>query len=232
MEKYDLGNGSFILHGKTTEDMVKSISAEKLTADLIVVDPDYRDIGRLLKTEMYKHLRDILGERRLLLHYTHNAAGATNCRMSLPHNLIQGLSEHKLRYVNLLPWAKYSGQKLINKKMSWLKSATPSDTDMLILCSKNAISVPNYVDLEKLHKKQGILYHQADQRSQFKPAGLCKDIIASLTKSKSLVIDTHMGGGNLAIESLIAGRRYIGLETDKTLVKQCLKRIEQLKIAA
>ena len=206
-----VGDGTFILGDHT--EAVEYLARMGATVDLVVCDPDYRNIGKDLKTEHYVDVRRILRSGCPMLHYTYNASGNRNCKMAAAHELVPALIKRGFRYKDTIFWNKYNGQKLHQQKLSHRNSTAPNDTDLLIITLKSKSTFPEYVNMEYLCKGSSIIYHQADQKRQYKPQSLCTDIVLALTPLGGTVLDTHMGNGALSTSCQITGRSYVGIES-------------------
>jgi DNA modification methylase len=220
--------GNNILINSNQADAIAYLMSLGMTFDLIVEDPDYRNIGANLKSGHYKQLYKLLNDKCPLLHYTYNTSGNANCKESAPYILINELAKNRFKFKNQVIWNKYAGQKLIPTKTSHRKTATPNDVDFLIVCLKNTTMLSKKLDLSILHRGSSIINHSADQKKQFKPLSLCVDIINALSSENSAVLDTNMGGANLMTAAVNNNRIYVGIEPHIGLFDDAVKRLRLL----
>lgn len=205
-----------------------------LQVDLTVIDPDYSKVHILLDTDFYKNVCDVVKIGCPVLHFTCNDKH-TSKNSAREYRIVNELvDKYDFCRREPLTWQKYKGQKLIPTKLPWSKFGMPNDIDRILIFLKNRpgcngpIPPPGYVDYRKLHKNQtALLSYPADQKSQFKPLDLFKDLVAALCPKNGIVLDTHMGGANLLRVSLPAGQTYIGIEPHEGLFNdacKCLRR--------
>jgi len=220
--------GDHILINADHTEALRYLANNNYVFDLIVEDPDYRNIGKNFKTDHYDNLYKILKSKCVMLHYTYNTNGRSNCPASALHILIPNLINKKFRHKSNIFWNKYFGQELQPHKLSHERSATPNDIDILILMLKHTKQFPKHLNMKLICKKSGMLYHSANQKQQYKPHTLCKDIILALSISNNVILDTHMGSANLGVECINLGRRYVGIESDKRLFDDAVEKLTKL----
>lgn len=212
--------GKHILINGDPNEALRYLLSIKMQVDFIVSDPDYREIGKYLKTDHYENLRKLLKNNSSLLHYTFNADSNAFCKESIDHILINKLSTKGLRYKTKIYWHKYPGQKLITGKKSWSKKSPAKDLDILVFFVKRSNRFNTKVNLDLLHKGSSIIKHDAVQKEQFKPNTLCNDIVKALTVKDDIILDSFMGSGNLGEETMLEDRIYIGIESNEKLFNE------------
>jgi DNA modification methylase len=111
------------------------------------------------------------------------------------------------------------------------RTSTPKDIDFLIISIKKRIGLPKHLNLQELHKGSSIIVHPADQKSQFKPASLCRDIVKALTPEGGRIFEPYMGSANLAVEAIKLGRTYYGVETDEKLFNDAVNKVQEAHMA-
>lgn len=93
---------------------------------------------------------------------------------------------------------------------------------------KSTKQFPKNLDLSKLHNMSSMLFHNANQKEQFKPLTLCHDIVTALSNINDIVLDTHMGSANLGIETINTDRIYIGIESNNGLFIKAVNTLSTL----
>lgn len=61
-----------------------------------------------------------------------------------------------------------------------------------------------------------------------KPVWLCEQIVLTYTNLGDVVLDCCMGSGSIGVASLKNGRKYIGIENDKTIFEIARRRLEEI----
>ena len=62
-----------------------------------------------------------------------------------------------------------------------------------------------------------------------KPVWLCEQMVLTYTNLGETVLDCCMGSGSIGVACLKNGRKYIGMENDKTIFEIAKHRLEELQ---
>ena len=75
---------------------------------------------------------------------------------------------------------------------------------------------------ERLRDKSGKAAHPTQ-----KPEAMLERIITASSNKGDIVLDPYMGSGTTAIVALKHGRKFVGIEKDKTYFDLCCERIQE-----
>jgi len=87
-------------------------------------------------------------------------------------------------------------------------------------------TIDNYFLIEKPTKQEKGKYND---HPSVKPVKLCKFLIELTTVKNAIVLDPFMGSGTTIIASILAERKYIGIEINQHYFNIAKKRIEEIK---
>lgn len=234
-----------LINGDHTEAVKYLSNNSNNLFDLIIEDPDYKNIGKNFKNLHYDYLYKVLRKNCPLVQFTYNANGQRNCHEASSDVLVKLLKEKKFNYKSKVIWSKYFLQKLIPTKTSQNKTATPNDTDIIIIFLKSVKSLPKQLDLRKLCNtssllkilnnpkitvptSSSIIHHAANQKTQFKPKKLGFDILNALSVEGNVILDTHMGSCNLGETAIQNNRIYYGIESHEALFNEAVEKLLKL----
>jgi len=221
-EKYTLMHGSLI-------ECLTYIKKQVNFVDLIVFDPNYDEIKDCFSENQYMHVFNLLEPKYgILLHYTYSANGSPNCKEAIPHVLISKLEaanikddKYSFKFKTSFTWIKYPPEVLkeSHKKRNYRRTATANDCDIITIFKKGRsnLSFSEHVNFNEISENSSSVINNvfADPKNRAKPYELCKRFLKGLIgdNKDAIVVDTHMGHGNLAKAAKDLGIKYYGIET-------------------
>jgi adenine-specific DNA-methyltransferase len=161
--------------------------------------------------DVLKGYKDIFLKNRIIWHYGHGLHGTK--RLSGRHEIILWFTKNPDNYTfNLdsirIP-QKYPGKKHYKGEKRGTYSGNPS--------GKNPSDVWEIPNVKANH------IEKTCHPCQF-PVALVQRLILALTNKGEYVLDPFMGVGSSGVASLIEGRKFIGVDTNKKYWKEANKR--------
>ncbi len=232
MAKVTIGN-CVLYHGDTM-DILPRLIKEKAHIDCLVCDPpykltagggnpsaDHKKMAGIFNNDKYDNKGQIVEceidwQDFMPLFYDILPAGHAYIMCNNRHiqNMLNAAQDAGFKFHNMLVWDKITAtaNRWYMKNCEFTGLFYKGKAQFINDCSSKQLIKCQQID-DSIHPTE-------------KPVPLMQHYICNSTNPLGVVIDPFMGSGTTGVSCIKAGRKFIGIEKDKSYFDECVRRIK------